>query len=441
MAFKFKTPLISKLRSSGGTFYTVPSATEDIGLNINESTNKVSISHYALLNLPDTFKGNTSRNYFNFNTIADPTNENNPNAAIAESLENYMFNFETALRNQPSYDYSASKTVSERAFWKWLQKSGAMQLESYPTTRTSLTGEYYKEIESSTYDTVVVGYGKVAGSNYRSDESTIYNEVYVQVPSSYGKMPVFFKTYDDANYISVTGVDGSLQGQTKVIPGSDFRNEAFTDGNGYTVGEHENVELEWSTSNIGKLVGQNNITYDNLAIDSSLIKGTNYEFNTIVLFYTIYDSNNTAVATNLFGIMFLESTEAKGTDTFHFCIPRLQKKKSNYIDGNGNTVKGFGNGYSFRINLRTSAIYDDTAVEIEDYSTSGAEITNDFNTVIANLNNAISILRSNTVYNSALADKYNELNNEIINLMNLMDSRYSELSDKYNELLKRISNQ
>ena len=49
----FKTPKISKMRTSGGTFITFGSATEDIGLNINERNNKVSLSNYVLLNIPD----------------------------------------------------------------------------------------------------------------------------------------------------------------------------------------------------------------------------------------------------------------------------------------------------------------------------------------------------------------------------------------------------
>ena len=53
-----KTPLIKALRhlgdnySSGGTMYVFPSASEDIGLNLNSNVNGVALSHYALLNIP-----------------------------------------------------------------------------------------------------------------------------------------------------------------------------------------------------------------------------------------------------------------------------------------------------------------------------------------------------------------------------------------------------
>jgi hypothetical protein len=53
-----KTPLLKALRhlgdnySSGGTMYVFPSASEDIGLNLNSNVNGVALSHYALLNIP-----------------------------------------------------------------------------------------------------------------------------------------------------------------------------------------------------------------------------------------------------------------------------------------------------------------------------------------------------------------------------------------------------
>ena len=46
-----RTPII-KPRTQGGTFYTFGSAMEDIGLNLNSSSNKVELSHYVLLDIP-----------------------------------------------------------------------------------------------------------------------------------------------------------------------------------------------------------------------------------------------------------------------------------------------------------------------------------------------------------------------------------------------------
>ena len=56
-----KTPLLRPLRTHGATMYVFPSASEDIGLNINSGAYGVSMSHYALLNFTkDNFKFNTA---------------------------------------------------------------------------------------------------------------------------------------------------------------------------------------------------------------------------------------------------------------------------------------------------------------------------------------------------------------------------------------------
>ena len=48
-----RTPLLRPLRDNGATLYVFPSASEDIGLNIDSRTTGVALSHYALLNIPN----------------------------------------------------------------------------------------------------------------------------------------------------------------------------------------------------------------------------------------------------------------------------------------------------------------------------------------------------------------------------------------------------
>ena len=91
-----RTPLI-KPRNNGGTFYTFGSALEDIGLNINELSDKIALSHYVLLDLPET--SNIQGDNFNI--------------AFADSLQNYALNFETVVRNEDNYNFSEKLTVSE----------------------------------------------------------------------------------------------------------------------------------------------------------------------------------------------------------------------------------------------------------------------------------------------------------------------------------------
>ena len=121
---KLRTPII-KPRRQGGTFYTFSSALEDVGLNINELKNKVALSHYVLLDIPafkfDGVNGNP------YGTNEDDFNQGD--YTFAESLQNYALNFETVLRNQDSYNFAESLTVSERVFWKFMKTAGFMTFE------------------------------------------------------------------------------------------------------------------------------------------------------------------------------------------------------------------------------------------------------------------------------------------------------------------------
>lgn len=58
-----KTPLLRPLREQSATLYVFPSASEDIGLNINSGTYGVAMSHYALLNF--------TKSNFKFKTPVD----------------------------------------------------------------------------------------------------------------------------------------------------------------------------------------------------------------------------------------------------------------------------------------------------------------------------------------------------------------------------------
>jgi len=81
-----RTPLIRQLRENGATMYVFPSATEDIGLNIDNRVNNVALSHYALLNFPS------------LNGISGYT-PGKGNEWFAEQMQNYVMNCECTLLN------------------------------------------------------------------------------------------------------------------------------------------------------------------------------------------------------------------------------------------------------------------------------------------------------------------------------------------------------
>ena len=263
---RHKTPILRRPRKKGGTLYVFPSATEDIGLNLNERRNKVTLTHYALLNIPvsdnlyqiDSLTDNydsqeESKNRFNLTNIPGHyKNEVNsvndsapvPSKLLASSLQNYAFNFETVLRNQETYDYSNPVTVSERVFWKWLKETGAIRWV-YDRASNSFVEEPEVEIlengekKITGYNRVVQCIGEIKSGSNTYDTYGVFNETYVNIPSSYGGSVQYFKQYIDNNYQlgtaysakdTIEGLDPDYD-----IPENNDRSDVlFSDGNPYT---------------------------------------------------------------------------------------------------------------------------------------------------------------------------------------------------------------
>lgn len=203
MSKKLRTPIIMP-RMQGGTFYTFGSAMEDIGLNINENHNSVEISHYVLLDIPKFSNGVTPKdvylnleseqNYDSKEYTVDSSTQGD--FIFADQFQNYCLNFETVLRNQESYNYASNKTVSERVFWKWLFSH--LRNEDQ---RFIKDGDYYYEEKDKA---IAKAFGAISAGSQRTDDSGLYNETFVQIPSSYGQMRVLFKSVIDENYIEKT---------------------------------------------------------------------------------------------------------------------------------------------------------------------------------------------------------------------------------------------
>lgn len=569
MANKNKTPLIRPLRKEGGTLYVFPSATEDIGLNINSRMNKVALSYYALLNIPtcekfsdiieeqsgkedgaDIFNKNrfqpgliNGRFTANSSNTIDGRTNNIGAWETAASLQNYAMNFETVLRNQSDYNYQAYKTVSERVFWKWLKETGAIRWEYVKDPKDDKPIGYYREVsDSSNYSRVVKCIGEITAGNSLSTEFGMFNEIYITVPSSYGESPIYFQIDEDENYklgkvyTSQDLQSGLLEGRGDYVSSNiqDFQytintswsdimyiTEEFEEGGhpGIVVKDSTNktwynylynndinypayitddgvniyaetlpelnIDMQVSTAgesntflykrsrldavslikniNTYKIILKNQsaaggefdndlykdytndtyidlLNFDNLAIKFHKNIDSKFQFNAVLLYYTIYDANNsTALATNLFGILFLDGVnETLSTNdtvfsggNMEFNFKNIEKRQSN--------ESGFGTGYSFRVNIKTSSIYDNTDALIADNTTANSILTDNFNDVIYSLHNAITLLQGSVYVTQNIADKYNSVNAQLqsndIELKKLREDLNTYLQYKYENIV------
>lgn len=512
MSKKLRTPIIMP-RMQGGTFYTFGSAMEDIGLNINENHNSVEISHYVLLDIPKFSNGVTpegvylnlesEQNYDSEEYTVDSSTQGD--FIFADQFQNYCLNFETVLRNQDSYNYASNKTVSERVFWKWLFSH--LRNEDQ---RFIKDGDYYYEKKDKA---IAKAFGAISAGSQRTDDSGLYNETFVQIPSSYGQMRVLFKSTIDENYIEKTyngtNIDHMIEnidkseltdaGKSDIItfnmkydsfsyPGYGTTITEISTGtrlmvissdkpefeitckfldpiitlpeNGYlTINEedqqynsysyntgkvlkatgispiaksdndnssepsyivssgkiYDKFEVEFDITKLREYYNNASLTYDDIGMgktnrsDVDLEMYDDFRFNAILVYYSIYDSNKTKrLATNAYGVYILDGAIESSDISRVFYFPSIVKAKSG-------TNKN-GTSYSFRINVKPSTAYSGDIV-VNDNSTAGYSMSEDFNDVLRNLTTAITTLKENAKVLYSVSKNNNEMKTLVENTM------------------------
>ena len=385
-----RTPII-KPRTQGGTFYTFPSAMEDIGLNINDGTNIVKLSHYVLLDIP-TFGKNIGELHLGTNGTYNDASVNVGDYTFAEFMQDAIFNMETAVRNNNSYNFAANKTVSERVFWKEIFKD--KNISSFHKV-----GDYYYE-DSST--AVAKAFGVIASSSQRSDSYGIYNETFVQIPSSYGQMKVFYKAVNDENYTVGKTYDASngdkIVGiQPSELSGNNVKSTgicalSICDNNTnhtYTASNDKDIfEAVIDIETLRQIYGEST-TYDDIGfgnVDGGDQMPISFNWNAILVYYSIYDSTgNTSLATNAYGVYILNNAIASSVGGPYY-FPELTKTKS--------TLAAGGTSFSFRINVKPTSAYSGDITVVDNSTTAFAE-SEDFTDVIRNLSDAVQVLKRN----------------------------------------------
>lgn len=454
---KNKTPLLRPLRTKSATMYVFPSAQEDIGLNLDSRSSSVELSHFALLNLPQDKFCQVIKDK------CEDTEDTTFEAKIAVELQNYVMNYETLLMNQEDYNYQDYQTVSERVFWHWLTKRlGLISFTEVDSTENVIKEDYDRATQGT--ERIVQCFGQIDCGNSVSGEFGLFNETYINVPTSYGNGPVYFR---QTNYTNETNYrlnrhyhitqDGRLEGrasdelftkkyleyESPIVDSDDYYDttESFDEGieivkNLNTIQKVLNDEVNADLE--GKSKKQRLITitsYDDINVDSNLqFKDSLYDittepcefnFNAILLYYSIIDTDHNIkapLATNLFGIIFLNSVITVGEgDAASFYIEPTVKKKS-YGSFNGDVDNYFGNGFSFRVNIKTMSVYDDKDAVIQDNTTMTSTAATEFSDVIYNLNRAIDIM--NTNMNTTMA-----IQNSYMNILSYYDDQKTVIED------------
>jgi len=437
-----KTPFI-KPRKQGGTFYTFGSASEDIGLNINQNNNIVELSHYALLNIPDFTYASGSAYWRIPNKSSYTSGYSNPGDYVfAEGFENYVLNMETILRNTEGYNFSSPHTVSERVFFKWLLKTRESNL-----VKDNNTGYYY---DNNNTNCIVKAIGKISATSHRSDDSGVYNETFVQIPSSYSQSYVYFKKVYDENYRPGNYQSSNTDGKLENVIDADLsaQDSSKLACNGISAfGSYDNetskaydasanvpshfFEILLDLDELKKVYASNNksiSTYDDLCTKAAVLNKTSFTFNAILVYYSVYDSTGkTLLSTNPYGVYILDNATSRvesGIVTYKF--PTVTKKQT--------TNTQTGTSFSFRINIKTSSAYSGD-VTVTDDSTASYTAAEDFTGALKNLNTAVTALRSNIQTMAKIANDNKEIKALAVDAINKVNDIQSTVdSIKHNQV-------
>lgn len=163
------------------------------------------------------------------------------------------------------------------------------------------------------------------------------------------------------------------------------------------------LEVELDIDNLRNIFGDSTLTFDQMAIEDSV--DDSFEFNAILLYYSIYNQTlDKVLATNLLGILFLDRAagNTSGFPDMEIEIPAITKLQS--------TGSGFGTAYSFRINVKSDNMIDDTGAVIYDESTSSQTALESWSDVFASLEKSLSIMNSNSQTLQYIADQYQIIN-------------------------------
>lgn len=410
---------------------------------------------------------------------------------IAESFQNYALNLETNLLALPGYNPALSTTVSERVFWKWLKETGAIRWVAEDTSAGRYYKEETDSDSSVGYNAVVQCIGQISAGSVRTDTFGTYNETYVLVPTSFGQTPVYFKQVVDDNYyhgLKITNGNNNILGRENYLKSHPDALEflAYYDradsatiagdatmrysiGGGWITGwwwtaqgledgtpncyfvdistaadvsantllrysggtmytfdyARSNVDclsIEYDPNKLQTVFNAPDLTFDDLATTKSL--DDEFDFNTVLIYYSVYNKSlDKVLATNLLGVLFLDAPSGNTSNytVTEITLPSITKLQSG--------PSGFGTSYSFRLNVKSDYMLDDTAAEIVDESTSSQTVLSDFGEVFDNLSKTLAILNQHTGTINYITEQYLDITSNQTNILNQINDLDYRLND------------
>jgi hypothetical protein len=386
------TPILKDPKAHGGTLYTFPSASRDLTRAFSNSEYEFAFSHFACLNLPDfksgTFKDNDPKGIYldmlQQNDIKD-IKDIDINTRLKWHIQSYVMNYEVAILNgldAGKYDNEVLRNPSERIFFNWLQKVGAIKFNgtsetlvgygddvdiSYESLGSEAELEYKDKtksyrIENKLYtwkggqwrsrilvSKTVQYIGTIDMINNVNIDYDSFNEIYLNIPAGVGGTT-------DVNFTSKQD-DIYYKSNEKIYIEFDDGNRDNPD---YIIGRHSDASditlkaiYDSPTESYYKNDNGYGINFAKEYKKMNFDSNEDFEFNCVLIYYTIKKGDIKPVR-NLYGVLFLEEIGDINNSDIKRCgyIQRYPKFKK-------------GNSWGLKLDLKIDA-QPDSQLELRD---------------------------------------------------------------------------
>ena len=447
------TPYLKPFNTQGGTLYVFPSVSKDLTRTFVSNDYEFKFSHFACLNIPDIYTGvfsedsdidtfnekgfyieslilNSNGSYYPGYTGTTWTTSDGIGKTIAENLQNYVMNFETAILNgegdNDDYDNDILTNVSEKVFFNWLQKVGAIKFTE------SGTLEDYNTLADRTVQYI----GNIDIMNTVDINGDSFEELYIHIPSTVGaSTSVYFRTgeiTDNKNYLNknYTVSNGTKNPEYIIGRGSgDENKDGLSIKAIYDLDKGTNVY----TGDIGHTIDFRDSSYAG-GDGISTMNGNSlndFEFNAVLIYYDILQKTSTKnvkrTATNLYGILFLDQPTPL-TETYRKgYFQRYPKKKE--------TVYGNGNSYALKLDLKIDTVGDSNTnyIEVPDVNYQQDKVTSFilYNKAIEQLQRCIDVFYTQKNEIVKLTERVSALEN-LVTGIDSISSLKSDINRLYN---------
>ena len=288
-------------------------------------------------------------------------------------------NFEAAILNgdgdNDAYDNDILTTVSEKVFFNWLQKVGAIKFDDNDGIE-----------DYSTYADRTVQYiGNIDIMNTVEVDDDAFEELYIHIPSTVGaSTKIYFRKgelTDNKNYLNKNYTLGG-NGETLIGRNRDDVNPYDASISVEPFVENDNG-VNIYKGDVGHTIDFRDSSYLDGINDMNSKSLEDFEFNAVLIYYDLYQKtsqqNVRRIATNLYGVLFLDNVQTESGVNY---MQRYLKKKE--------TVYGSGNSYVLKIDLKIKTIGDMNVTEyvrlVDPTDTSGFAL---YNKALTQLQNCV----------------------------------------------------